>query len=106
MGINIFRHVPDVSKIRVVLSGIQPSGTPHIGNLLGALRPWNSLVQRLPATSTALFEVADLHALDIHHASRDMRLRRRKTLAAILATGLDPERCIMFYQSSVLTPTF
>jgi tryptophanyl-tRNA synthetase len=84
---------------KVVFSGIQPTGVPHIGNYLGAIRQWVQL-QEEPGT-TALFSVVDLHALTSLVPKADLRLRKRETLAALLAAGISPEKSTLFYQSSV-----
>jgi len=86
---------------KVVFSGIQPTGTPHLGNYLGALRQWARL-QDEPAPSTRLlFSVVDLHAMTIPQAAERLRRHKRETLAALLAVGIDPNRAAVFYQSSV-----
>lgn len=94
----------------VVFSGIQPTGAPHLGNYLGALRQWARLQDAAPPDARLLFSVVDLHAFtspaaarrpDDEPASELLRRRRRETLAALLAVGLDPRRSTLFYQSSV-----
>jgi tryptophanyl-tRNA synthetase len=92
----------------IIFSGIQPTGVPHLGNYLGALLRWVQLQEGAASDkSTQLyFSVVDLHALtSVQAASSNngavLRQRRRGTLAALLAIGLDPERCVLFYQSAV-----
>ncbi len=84
---------------RVVLTGIKPSGTPHIGNWLGAIRPALSLAGE-PATSAVYF-IADYHALTFVHEAEAMRTMTRDVAATWLALGLDPQRALLFRQSDV-----
>ncbi|KAL8795996.1 MAG: hypothetical protein Q9195_001572 [Heterodermia aff. obscurata] len=89
------------SAIKVIFSGIQPTGVPHLGNYLGALQQWVEL-QKEPSSSTRLFYcVVDLHAITLSQDPQQLQKWRRETLAALLAVGLDPDRCNIFFQSSV-----
>lgn len=79
------------------LSGIKPSGTPHLGNLLGMIRP----AIELQEDHDAFYFIADLHALT---TVRDRQLLREHTLeiaATFLALGLDPARAVFWRQSDV-----
>ena len=83
-----------------VLSGMRPTGRLHIGHYFGALSNWI----RMQEEYDCFFFVADWHALTTHYAE-DTRLVPQNTLEIAtdwLATGLDPEKCIMFVQSRVL----
>lgn len=84
---------------RRVFSGVQPSGDLHIGNYVGALRQW---VARQDETDN-VFCVVDLHALTIPEQidPAELRLNARKVAALYFASGLDPERNIVFVQSRV-----
>ncbi|MDQ3459689.1 MAG: tryptophan--tRNA ligase [Deinococcota bacterium] len=84
---------------RRVFSGVQPSGELHIGNYLGALRQW----VRHQDASDNVFCVVDLHALTIPEQIDPAALRdsARKVAALYFASGLDPERNIVFIQSRV-----
>jgi len=84
---------------RVVLTGIKPTGTPHIGNLLGAIRPALSLAGE-PDT-TALYFIADYHALTSVHDREQLSFMTYEIAATWLAMGLDPSRAIMYRQSDV-----
>ncbi|EPE07055.1 tryptophanyl-trna synthetase [Ophiostoma piceae UAMH 11346] len=92
-------------KGAIVFSGIQPTGVPHLGNYLGAMQRWVQLQHEAASDPTAklYYSVVDLHALTSVTASTPSSLlqHRRETLAALLAVGLDPDRCVLFYQSSV-----
>ena len=88
-------------KDLVIFSGIQPTGVPHIGNYLGALQHWVDLQQTAQPSSRLLFSIVDLHALTSLNDGLALRTWKRETLATLLAIGLDPQRCIIFYQSQV-----
>ena len=76
-------------------SGIQPSGAPHIGNDLGAIRNY----VRLQDEYESIYCIVDYHALTSTHDADRMRRQTREMAAALLALGLDPERCTLFVQS-------
>ncbi len=78
-----------------IFSGIQPSGAPHIGNDLGAIRNY----VRLQYEYEAIYCIVDYHALTSTHDSDRLRRQTREMAAALLALGLDPERCTLFVQS-------
>ena len=80
-----------------VFSGIQPSGSPHIGNFLGALRQWVAGQWH----NDALYCIVDLHALTLDIEPDELRQRSLETAIALLAAGLDPEACTLFLQSHV-----
>jgi len=81
-----------------VLSGMQPSGLLHLGNLLGALENWKSLQEHYEC----YFFVADWHALSTNYADTS-RIKEftRELLFDMLATGIDPNRSTVFVQSTV-----
>lgn len=81
------------------LTGIKPTGTIHVGNYLGAMRPALELVATY---DSSLYFIADYHALTTVHDRSVMRTTVYDVAAAWLAAGLDPERTILFRQSSVL----
>jgi len=80
-----------------VLSGIQPSGTLHIGNYLGAIRPW--VIQQNQKES--YFCIVDLHALTIFQEPEVLRQTIREVAALYVASGIDPEKSTIFIQSHV-----
>ncbi|ROT38869.1 tryptophanyl-tRNA synthetase [Sodiomyces alkalinus F11] len=86
---------------RVIFSGIQPTGTPHLGNFAGAIRQWLNLQHDPDEKCRRFFSVVDLHAITSPQHGQQLRQRKRETLAALLATGLDPSKSALFYQSSV-----
>ncbi len=78
-----------------IFSGIQPSGAPHIGNDLGAIRNY----VKLQWEYEAIYCIVDYHALTSLHDADALRRQTREMAAALLALGLDPERCTVFVQS-------
>ncbi len=80
-----------------IFSGIQPSGIPHLGNYLGALRNW----VELQANHECIFCVVDLHALTVWQDPEALARQTREMAASLLACGIDAERHILFHQSAV-----
>jgi tryptophanyl-tRNA synthetase len=78
-----------------IFSGIQPSGTVHLGNDLGAIRNY----VRLQWEYEAIYCIVDYHALTSTHDAGLLRQRTIEMAASLLALGLDPERCTLFVQS-------
>jgi tryptophanyl-tRNA synthetase len=88
-------------KSKVIFSGIQPTGIPHLGNYLGALRQWVRFQATEPADTRLLYSLVDLHAITLKQDPRQLRQWRHESLATLLAIGLDPSRSIIFHQSDV-----
>ena len=86
----------DPSAMRVV-SGIQPTGDLHLGNLLGAILRW----ERMQDEAECLFFLADLHALTVDVDPKVLRSNVREMAAALIASGIDPKRSILFAQSQI-----
>lgn len=86
---------------QVIFSGIQPTGIPHLGNYLGALRQWVKLQNDASSDTTLLFSIVDLHAITIKQDPSELAKWRKEMLASLLAVGLDPKRCTIFAQSGV-----
>ena len=82
--------------IRVV-SGIQPTGGLHLGNLLGAILRW----VRMQDEAECLYFLADLHSLSEYMDPAERRSSVREMAAALIASGIDPKRSIVFAQSAV-----
>jgi tryptophanyl-tRNA synthetase len=78
-----------------IFSGIQPTGVPHIGNDLGAIRNY----VKLQWEYEAIYCIVDYHALTSLHDPDLLRRQTREMAAGLLALGLDPERCTLFVQS-------
>ena len=86
---------------RIIFSGIQPTGVPHLGNYLGAMRQWCCLQNEASTSTRLLYSIVDLHAITSQQEGKQLRQQKQKTLAALMAIGLDPERSTIFYQSAV-----
>jgi tryptophanyl-tRNA synthetase len=80
-----------------VLSGIQPTGGLHLGNLLGAILRW----VRMQDEAECLFFLADLHALTVDVDPKELRSNVRDMAAALIASGIDPAKSTLFAQSAV-----
>ncbi|KAF5567470.1 tryptophanyl-tRNA synthetase [Fusarium phyllophilum] len=89
-----------ITKPRVIFSGIQPTGIPHLGNYAGALRQWVKL-QESHKEDKLIYSIVDLHAITTPQPADVLRKSKREALAALLAIGIDPEKVTLFYQSSV-----
>src|SRR5215469_13825317 len=80
-----------------IFSGVQPTGNLHLGNYLGAIRNWVLLQNDFDC----IFCIVDLHALTQEQDPLQLRAQTREVTAAYIAAGIDPERCIIFNQSTV-----
>ncbi len=80
-----------------VFSGMQPTGSLHLGNYLGAMLQWIELQK----THECMYCVVDLHAITVWQDPQELRRAIRQVTAAYIAAGLDPERSILFNQSQV-----
>jgi tryptophanyl-tRNA synthetase len=80
-----------------VLSGIQPTGGLHLGNLLGAILRW----VRMQDEAECLYFLADLHSLSEYMDPEERRSSVREMAAALIASGIDPKRSVIFAQSAV-----
>src|SRR3954467_11423970 len=83
--------------MRRVVSGIQPTGDLHLGNLLGAILRW----VRMQDEAECLFFLADLHALTVDTDPDQLRRSVREMPAALIASGIDPAKSIVFAHSAV-----
>ena len=88
---------PAYSGPRRILSGIQASGSLHLGNYLGALKRFTPLQDQAP---TFVF-VADLHAVTVPQDPKLLAAQTREIAAAYIASGLDPKRTTIWPQSAV-----
>jgi tryptophanyl-tRNA synthetase len=86
----------DKQAMRVV-SGIQPTGGLHLGNLLGAILRW----VRMQDEAECLFFLADLHALTVDVDPDELRSNVREMAAALIASGIDPAKSTVFAHSAV-----
>jgi tryptophanyl-tRNA synthetase len=86
-----------VDVVKRVFSGIQPTGTMHIGNYLGAIRNWVSLQDE----ADCIYCIVDYHAITIDVDPKELRQASQSMALDLLACGVDPERSILFVQSDV-----
>ncbi len=86
-----------MEKKKLVFSGVQPTGNLHLGNYLGALKNFTNLQKE----SNCIYCVVDLHAITVFQNPKDLKNNVLETVASFLATGLDPNKSILFNQSSV-----
>jgi len=92
-----------------VLSGIQPTGSLHLGNYLGAIRNWVRMQDEMPAAEAAngsvdsgcFFFLADLHSISEHISPAERLDNVRNMTAALVACGIDPKRSVLFNQARV-----
>lgn len=82
-----------------ILTGIQSTGTPHLGNILGAILPAIEM-SREPANDSYLF-IADMHSLTQIKDGAELRTNTLSTAATWLACGLNPETVVFYRQSDV-----
>lgn len=81
----------------IVLTGIKPTGMPHLGNYIGALKP---LIERAKTHKTFMF-IADLHALNTIHDAAQIKQHTYEIAALLIALGLDLQNAILFRQSDI-----
>ena len=88
-----------------VVSGIQPTGSLHLGNYLGAIRNWVRMQDNITNSgepgSQCLFFLADLHAISMPHDPAELRSATLEMAAALVACGIDPRRSVLFNQAQV-----
>lgn len=82
---------------QIVLSAIQPTGTPTLGNYLGALKNWKNMTDDYEC----FYAVADLHSITVRPEPALLRRRTLEMYALLLSIGLDPEKNTVFVQSHV-----
>ncbi len=80
-----------------VFSGMQPTGDPHVGSLIGALNNWVGMQDDYDT----IYCVVDLHAMTAPYDPADLSRERADLAKMILAAGVDPKRSLLYYQSEV-----
>ena len=80
-----------------VFSGMQPTGSLHLGNYLGAMVQWIEMQE----THECIYCVVDLHAITVWQDPKELSHAIRQVTAAYIASGLDPKKSILFNQSQV-----
>lgn len=86
---------------RIIFSGVQPTGVPHLGNYLGAFRPWVRLQNERSKDDVLNFSIVDYHALTVLQDPELLWKWNLETYSALLAVGLDPKISRIFFQSRV-----
>ena len=81
--------------MKILVSGMQPTGELHLGNYLGALANW----VRLQHQYQCFFFIADYHAMTIKSDPKEMPHRIKNLILTYLSAGLSPEKCTIFIQS-------
>src|SRR5689334_18302020 len=84
-------------SMKRVVSGIQPTGDLHLGNLLGAILRW----VRMQDEAQCLYFLADLHALTVEVDPAQLAASIREMAAALIASGIDPQKSILFRQAAI-----
>ena len=82
-----------------IFSGVQPTGNLHLGNYLGAIKNFVSLNN--DDLNKCIFCVVDLHAITVKQDPKELKKNIRETVATFIASGIDPNKSIIFNQSSV-----
>jgi tryptophanyl-tRNA synthetase len=80
-----------------VLSGIQPTGSPHIGNYLGALKNW----AKIQYDYESIYCIVDLHAITVYQQPAELRAKIQELAGMLLALGIDAKHSSLVVQSSV-----
>ncbi len=80
-----------------IFSGMQPTGTPTVGNYIGAVKHW----ARLQDEYDALYCIVDSHSITVRQEPEEFRKKIREFLAMYIALGINPQKSIIYYQSQV-----
>lgn len=80
-----------------IFSGVQPSGSLHIGNYLGAIKNWVELQEKFEA----IFCIVDLHAITVPQNPEELRKKTIEVAKIYLAAGINPEKSTIFIQSHI-----
>jgi tryptophanyl-tRNA synthetase len=80
-----------------VFSGIQPTGSPHIGNYLGALKNW----ARIQYDYESIYCIVDLHSITVYQDPAELRAKILELAGVLLAVGIDPKHSALMVQSAV-----
>jgi tryptophanyl-tRNA synthetase len=89
--------MPTTSNKARVLSGIQPTGSPHIGNYLGALKNWVNIQYDYDS----IYCIVDLHAVTVYQDPKELRSKIQELAGMLLAIGIDPRHSSLVVQSSI-----
>ncbi|KAN0109813.1 hypothetical protein V8E52_008919 [Russula decolorans] len=102
LGLQSSRNVSTQSvSPHIIFSGIQPTGIPHLGNYFGALANWVKLQSTAVPGEKLFFSVVGWHALTLPQDPKLLSEARTTMMALILASGIDPQRSVVFHQDEV-----
>ncbi len=87
----------EAKRKKKIFSAIQPSGQMTLGNYLGAIRNWVQLQDEFDC----IYATANLHAITVRQDPKKLRENTTNLYALLLASGVDPEKCVFFHQSQV-----
>ncbi|XP_072036131.1 tryptophan--tRNA ligase, mitochondrial-like [Amphiura filiformis] len=93
------KKVPQDSSPKCIFSGIQPTGIPHIGNYLGAIQSWVKMQANV--NDTIILSIVDLHSITLPQDPPVLLQSIYDMVAVLIACGIDPQRTIVFQQSSI-----
>ncbi|BEI80746.1 hypothetical protein CcaverHIS002_0112750 [Cutaneotrichosporon cavernicola] len=100
-GRRLASSVTATKKQEVIFSGIQPTGTPHLGNYLGLFLPFLDLQSSSNPSTPIYLSVVGLHSITLPQNPTQLISDRRNMLAALLACGVDPNRTTLYLQEQV-----
>ncbi|XP_032238170.1 tryptophan--tRNA ligase, mitochondrial isoform X2 [Nematostella vectensis] len=86
-------------KPKCIFSGIQPTGAMHLGNFLGAIQSWVSMQHESEAR--VIYSITDLHSITVPQEPSVLKQSVLNMATSLLASGVNPDRCILFQQSQV-----
>ena len=86
-----------------IFSGVQPTGNLHLGNYLGAIK--NFVELNNDQENECIFCVVDLHAITVKQNPKELRNNIRETVATFVASGINPQKSIIFNQSTISAHT-
>ncbi len=84
-----------------IFSGVQPSGTLHIGNYLGAISNWVDLQDKY----NSIFCVVDYHAITVRQKPKELNRNILDVVKIYMASGINPEKAVIFQQSNISAHT-
>ncbi|EJU05865.1 tryptophanyl-tRNA synthetase [Dacryopinax primogenitus] len=100
-GIIRYLSTHSLTRPRVVFSGIQPTGIPHLGNYLGAIQNWVQLQDTASANDKILYCIVGYHAITLPQDPVHLETERFNMLASLLACGIDPSKSLLYNQDQV-----
>ena len=86
-----------LDRKKIIYSAIQPTGAMTLGNYLGAVNNWVPMQE----DNDCIFAIADLHSLTVRQVPAELRAQSTSFFAQLLACGIDPQKSILYYQSTV-----